>query len=181
MRYLEVRRHTMRVKGGQHLSQEGVTLARRLGNSMGPFAHVVTSTVPRALETALALGCAVDEQSELLATTGPAVESELPFPYSFDKAAQAVARGGDAAHYAHVVAGLWRSIASSIPDGASALVVTHGGIVELGAVACLPELEHDAWGGPCNYCEGVRLAFNGDVFVGIDLLRVDGMQGSTRM
>jgi broad specificity phosphatase PhoE len=174
MRYLEVRRHTMRVKQAQHLSQDGVSLARHLGAGMGPFERVVTSSVPRAFETAIAMGFAVDEQSELLATTGPAVDAELPFPYSFVEAAQAISRGGEASHYAHVVAGLWRFIALSISDGAIALVITHGGIIELGAVACLPEFDHDGWGGPCSFCEGVRLSFDGEQFVGIEILRVEG-------
>ena len=34
MRYLEVRRHTMRTKPGEHLSQAGVDLARRVGEGM---------------------------------------------------------------------------------------------------------------------------------------------------
>ena len=64
MRTLEVRRHTMRVKPGQHLSQAGVDLARRIGNTVGPFQRVVTTSIPRAFETAIAMGCAVDEQVE---------------------------------------------------------------------------------------------------------------------
>ena len=56
MRYLEHRRHSMRVQPGQHLNQAGVALARRVGETMGPFALVVTSTLPRAYETAIAMG-----------------------------------------------------------------------------------------------------------------------------
>ncbi len=39
MRIIEHRRHTMRVKPGQHLSQEGVDLARKIGEGVGPFAR----------------------------------------------------------------------------------------------------------------------------------------------
>ena len=46
--------------GGSQLSQEGVNLARTLGGAMGPFAQVVASVVPRARETAIAMGFAVD-------------------------------------------------------------------------------------------------------------------------
>src|SRR6266581_2060501 len=61
MQTLEIRRHSMRkLGGGSQLSQEGVAYARRLGAAMGPFACVATSVVPRARETAIAMGFAVD-------------------------------------------------------------------------------------------------------------------------
>src|SRR5947209_6777177 len=77
MKVLEHRRHTMRVKPKKHLSQAGVSLARRVGEEMGPFDRVVTSTVPRALETAIALGFAVDSRAELLSGLGEYVDAEL--------------------------------------------------------------------------------------------------------
>ncbi len=70
MKTIEIRRHTYRTKPGQHLSQQGVTLARHVGEGIGPFARVVTSTVPRAFETAIAMGFAVDEQNELMSSYG---------------------------------------------------------------------------------------------------------------
>ena len=48
MRILEVRRHTMRRKPGQHLSQDGIELARMVGDQSGPFDLVVT--IPGNLE-----------------------------------------------------------------------------------------------------------------------------------
>lgn len=63
MRVLEVRRHTMRSKPGKHLSQAGVSLARHVGETMGSFDRVVTSTLARAFETAIAMGFAVDERA----------------------------------------------------------------------------------------------------------------------
>ena len=70
LRWLEVRRHSLTNKGaargrGSHLSAEGVMLARLVGASLGPFASVVTSASPRAIETALAMGLAVDDTVEL--------------------------------------------------------------------------------------------------------------------
>jgi Histidine phosphatase superfamily (branch 1) len=62
--------HSLTKKGaargrGSHLSAEGVALARLVGESLGPFAAVVTSASPRAIETALAIGFAVDDAVEL--------------------------------------------------------------------------------------------------------------------
>ena len=70
MRWLEVRRHSLTKKGaargrGSHLSAEGIALARLVGESLGPFARVVTSASPRAIETAVAMGFAVDDTVEL--------------------------------------------------------------------------------------------------------------------
>ena len=61
MRVVEHRRHTMRVKPGDRLSQAGVDLARRVGETMGRYDLVVTSPVARASETAIAMSFAVDE------------------------------------------------------------------------------------------------------------------------
>lgn len=83
MKYLEVRRHSMRMKPGIHLSQDGVALARRVGDHMGPFARVVTSTLPRAYETALAMGFAVDVQEGQLNTLGQAVSDEISWDAGF--------------------------------------------------------------------------------------------------
>jgi hypothetical protein len=68
MRWLEVRRHSATKRSrepGSHLSPEGVDLARRVGRSLGSFASVVTSASPRAIETALAMGYAVDDTADL--------------------------------------------------------------------------------------------------------------------
>lgn len=41
---------------------------------------------------------------------------------------------------------------------------------------CLPDANHAAWGGYCNYCEGVRLGFDGERFVGVQVVR-EGQAG----
>ena len=66
---LKVRRHRIReMTGGSQLSQEGVELARRIGQQVGPFSLVATSVVPRAWETGIAMGFAVDH--ELITLSG---------------------------------------------------------------------------------------------------------------
>ena len=80
MKTIEIRRHSIRSKPGDHLNQQGVTLARLVGENLGPFDRVITSTLPRAFETAIAMGFAVDEQVELMNTYGSDVENEAPWP-----------------------------------------------------------------------------------------------------
>ena len=60
MKISDHRRHSMRNIPDQHLNQEGVTLAREVGERSGSFQRVITSTIPRAFETAIAMGYAVD-------------------------------------------------------------------------------------------------------------------------
>jgi hypothetical protein len=173
MRYLEVRRHTMRVKPGQHLSQEGVDLARRVGSEIGPFEIVITSALHRAYETAIAMGFAVHDQLEALNAIGHGVEVEVQgWDSGFAAYGAAFKGSGATTAFGHDQAELWTMIAESITDGGAALLITHGGIVEAGCVACLPDADHAAWGDFVDYCEGVRLSFDGEKFVDVEILRV---------
>lgn len=163
MKTIEIRRHSIRSKPGAHLSQQGVTLARLVGQNLGPFDRVVTSTLPRAFETAIAMGFAVDEQSDLLSSYGSEVELEAPWPLSPAEYAEAIRRGGPAARYANRLADLYRKLADYLAEGRAALVINHGGVVEMGAVA---------WGPHFECCEGVRLFCDHGKFVDAEILRV---------
>src|SRR5690606_22392239 len=157
MRVLDIRRHTMRRKPGAHLSREGVALARKVGEDAQPYDLVVTSTVPRAVETAIAMGLEVDQCLDELGQLPDPVYAEVGWPRPFAHIAAAVAAGGPAARFAKEQARLWEDIAGQVPDGGRALIVSHGLFVELGAVASLPDADHAAWGEAIGYCEGIRL------------------------
>lgn len=179
MRTLEVRRHSMRKDGGgSQLSQAGVDYARRLGASLGPFARVVTSVVPRARETAIAMGFAVDyELVTLAADQGVYEEMEAArwwqAPQPFAALAAILAAGGATWRYAHALAALWRDLLTGLPDGAAALAIGHSGELEVALVACLLHADHAAWGPVFGPCEGARLVFDGDParFTALELLR----------
>jgi broad specificity phosphatase PhoE len=172
MKSIEIRRHSIRTKPGDHLSQQGVTLARLVGENLGPFERVVTSTLPRAFETAIAMGFAVDEQNELMSSYGADVEREVPWPQSFAAYSKAVKRGGAAARYAQRLATFYSKLAGSLAEGRAALVINHGGVLELGVVACLPDLDYESWGAAADYCEGARLFWEAGKFVNAEVLRV---------
>src|SRR5580658_9327095 len=180
MRYLEVRRHSLRkAGGGSQLSQAGIDLARRLGAAMCPFAQVATSVLPRSHETAIAMGFAVDfELAPLISDDVMAPEFETSHwweaPAPFVVLADLLRAGGDAHRFATAVAALWRDLVLSVPEGAAALVIGHSGQLEAALVACLPQVDHAAWGAPFACCEGARLAFAGDParFTGCEILRV---------
>ncbi len=172
MRYLEVRRHTERVKPGQHLSQAGVDLARRVGDTIGPFDRVITTSLPRAYETAIAMGFAVDEIHDRYHTFGDEITDEITWDAGFPAWARAYRHGGAVTRYCQEVAAYWRSLVSELPDGGTALLVTHGGVIEAGTVGCLPDADFESLGAYCGYCEGVRLAFDGENFVSVEILRI---------
>ena len=172
MRYLEVRRHSMRVKPSQSLSPAGIELARQVGRTIGPYDLVVTSKLTRAVETAIEMGLTVSDRYAQLGILGDGVEDEIQWSKSFADFALLVRQGGPTARLAHDLAELWRSIILTVPEGGQALVIAHGGIIEAGAVACLTQADYSDWGPICGYCEGVRLSFDGDTFAGVEVLRL---------
>ena len=172
MKTIEIRRHSIRSKPGDHLNQPGVSLARLVGQNLGPFDRVVTSTLPRAIETAIAMGFGVDEFNETMGSYDNNVGHEAPWPLSLAGYAEVVSKGGVAAQYANQLAAIYTKLANYLMDGRAALVVNHGGILELGAVACLPNADHFKWGSHFDYCEGIRLHWNKDKFVDGEILRI---------
>lgn len=173
MRHIEVRRHSAREKPGPHLSRTGVALATRVGAARGPFARVVTSPVTRAVETAVAMGFAIDECIPELGTDHlPVVGPEVDFSGGFLAWAVAAAAGGETEPFVRSQSALWGRLAMDLADGEAALAIGHEGIMEGGAVGCLPEADHATWGPMCGFCEGVRLAHDGSRFTSVEILRV---------
>jgi broad specificity phosphatase PhoE len=174
---LVIRRHSLRKStGGSQLSQQGVELARSVGATMGPFAVVATSVSPRARETALAMGFAVDQEAVTLGSDPDLYEEsdesrwwEADQP--FVALAKAVAAGGAYHLYAHRLAGLWRDLMTPLSNEDAALVIGHSGELEAGLVACLPDGDFASWGGPFGCCEGARLRFENH-FTDVEILRL---------
>jgi broad specificity phosphatase PhoE len=181
MRVLEVRRHSL-VRDHEHLSQAGVDLARRVGAGAGPFDRVLTSHITRTLETAIAMGFAVSCQLTVLGEIGPDVWAEVGHHERWEWAdpfaafARLVRSGGATARLGRAQAEAWRAIVRDLPDNGRALVISHGRIIEAGAVTCLPDADHATWGRPFDKCEGLRLTYDGDTWVGAELLRVSAEQ-----
>lgn len=183
MRFLEVRRHSLTKKGegrgqGSHLSQEGVALARELGEHAGPFDLVLTSLIPRTLETALAMGFAVDRQIEALGEIPPTVVDEIghhdrwTWPQPFVQFASFVSQGGPTSKMANRQRALWQSALEEVPDNGRVLVISHGRVIESGLVACLPHGDFANWGHPFAHTEGFRLSYDQGEFTGVELLRL---------
>src|SRR4051794_16423844 len=115
MRALEIRRHAMRLRDGEHLSQRGIDLARQVGSAIGTFHRVITSTRPRAFETAIAMGLAVDETLDELSTLGGDVSAEIEWDAGFAEFARIISLGGATMRFAEEQRRLWLSIAGNLP------------------------------------------------------------------
>lgn len=172
MKTIEIRRHSIRDSVGDHLNQEGILLARKVGNGMGLFDFVATSMFPRAYETAIAMGFAVNERNKLMNTYGGAVEREAPWPMPYFHYSEIVKQEGAARQYAYRLMDYYLNILERIPQDGSALAISHGGVVELGVVACLPDVDYMEWGESVDYCEGARLFWDDGRFVRGEILRV---------
>jgi hypothetical protein len=98
-------------------------------------------------------------------------------PRAFETAiAKAAQNSPVVAQYTQALAGLLRSLARALPDGGRALIISHGGIVEASAAGCVSAGTRFADDAACGYCEGVRLTFDGDAVVKIEILRVEQPQ-----
>src|SRR5581483_12247545 len=113
--------------------------ARRVGATLGPFARVAASVVPRTRETALAMGFAVDEELVPLVDHGAAAEAygrhrwwEAAAP--FVALATLVRTEPAVRAFADAIAVAWRDLVTGLPDGGAALVIGHSGDLEAGLV-----------------------------------------------
>jgi broad specificity phosphatase PhoE len=173
MRTLEIRRHTHRHVPQPHLSQTGVDLARRAGKGLGQFDRVVTSAIPRAFETAIAMGYAVDEQIEQFGMMRAEVTTTIQWNAGFTAWLKAAQNSPLVAQYTQAMADALRAIVRALPDGGRALIISHGGIVEACVIGCVPAATRFADDAACGYCEGARLTFNGDAVSHFEILRVE--------
>jgi len=118
------------------------------------------------------MGYAVDEQVDELWQIAEGVEDEVgSWDAGFAAYGNALKNGGATAKYANKLADFYHELMHALPDGSSALVINHGGIVEAGAVGCMPDADHVAWGHHVGCCEGIRLTFDGERFVNAEILR----------
>lgn len=174
MRLLELRRHSMREPAGPHLSAAGAALARRLGSTIGPFDRVLTSPKPRAVETAVAMGFSVDAELASLDVMPEALQELLDAfkPRSFAEYSRSVEENPALARYARSTESLWRRELGGLSEGGRLLIVSHGGVIELGAVTAAPT-PAKTWGPSLGYLEGIRLARDRDRWVRAEVLRVE--------
>lgn len=169
---IEHRRHSWRLPTGTNLTQQGVELARRVGETMGRFDLVVTSDMPRAFQTAIAMGYGVDREEPVLGYAAVSWEDEVDWTLGCAEFARGNALGGATTRGCKAQADLLRRIAAELPPNGRALVVSHGGIIEAGVIGVRPNDDYSGWGPAFERCEGVLMRFDGTECVGAEALRL---------
>lgn len=173
MRTLEHRRHSRRDPGGIHLNSAGRALARSVGGELPAFDRVVTSPRPRAVETAVAMGRTVDARIEALGEMGDEIGARVDEsdPRTFADFLDLVGRSERVSAYAAGQVALWRNELARVREGGRVLMISHGGMIELGAAFALGDGVR-AWGPTLGYVEGVRLTRDGERWTSGEVLRV---------
>jgi len=167
---------------GSHLSQAGIEMARSIGAESGPYKKVYTSGIPRTIETAIAMGFAVEGQIDALGCFPEGLDDEMghndrwKWEFPFRTFRKLVESGGAAFLMGDMQRDVWKKILEELPAGGTALVISHGRLIEAGLVTCFPAAPFEDWGPAFQHCEGARIHFKDD-FSGLDLLRV--AHGST--
>jgi broad specificity phosphatase PhoE len=158
MRSLVHRRHSLRGAGEVHLSDDGVALAVRVGRESGRFDRVVASPKPRAVETAAAMGYPVDAEWEALAALPEPVGRflERESPSTFGEYVRWATTVHEVRAAAQALAQEWGAALDRVPDGGRLLLISHAGLIELGAAGALPD-EVVGWGPALAPLEGIRL------------------------
>jgi broad specificity phosphatase PhoE len=176
---LEVRRHSLTKKGparehGSLLSAEGVRRARAVGETMPEFDYVLTGPDRRHIETAVAMGYAVDESIDWASgyVTGVVEHHDQwqwdqPFArYAELLVASAALRAVAEEHLEH-----WRRALMHVPDGGAALVISSGGSIEPVLVAAAVSSDWAEWGTALHQLDGATLVLDGPNCVDLAIRR----------
>jgi broad specificity phosphatase PhoE len=176
---LEVRRHSLTKKGhardrGSLLSADGVRQARALGEALPAFDRVITGPDRRHVETAIAMGYAVDEMVDWPSGYVPGVvahHDQWQWPHPFSRYRDLLQESRElrvavAEHLSH-----WSRALGGVPDGGRVLVVSSGGSIEPVLVAALPDGDLAGWGGALHHLEGATMTFEGSTCVEVIVRR----------
>ncbi len=172
MKVLEFRRHSKRTIPSPHLNQEGIDKARKIGEELGEYDLIGSSYAPRAIETAVAMGYAVDEIYDELSMTPDYIEDEVVWGMNFSEFADVIKKEGKTYDYVKEMANFLLELAKKLPDNGSALLVSHGGLIELVAIGSFPKEDYSSWGKYLGTCEGVKIYIKDGNFEKIELLRI---------
>lgn len=127
-----------------------------------PYALVVSSPRDRARETASIIADRVDDVDTILDVAPDDVLTQAQ--YDSLRSQQALVElmqiNALARQFAHEQLSLWGRVASRVPEGESALLVTHGGNIELAAALLATRISVEIPPFPLGYCDGVRVRYD---------------------
>src|SRR2546422_7333008 len=177
MAVLDVRRHAERtdVRNDQSsLSAAGRAMAEALAKRADAYALVLSSPLPRAKETAQLIARRLDGiDPGLLPEMGGAIGDRIfgELRTLADWAAVLRARE-EARTFATEQLATWARITARVGEKDRVLAVSHGGIIELPALALAERLRVRLDGAAFGYGEGVRVTYAKGAPAAIEILRV---------
>ncbi|MFN2520937.1 MAG: histidine phosphatase family protein [Candidatus Limnocylindria bacterium] len=174
---LDVRRHAKRSDPSDEdsgLSAEGHAMAEMLGRSAPPYALVVATPLLRARQTAELIAGRLDQTLPELA---PSLAPVLSYSQYLGLAELAdwlafVRRDPRARQFGDDQLRIWADLVARVDDDQSVLIASHGGTIELPAAGLAARLGSMLSGPAFGYCEGVRVTYEGDGPVGLEVIRV---------
>jgi broad specificity phosphatase PhoE len=174
---LEIRRHaerTDRANEQSSLSAGGRAMAASLAKRAGPYILVLSSPLPRAKETAQLIAGRLDAvEPGLLPELGGAIGDRIWGEMrTLADWASLLREHDEARKFAAEQLATWARIASRVQDKERALAVSHGGIIELPAIALAQLLGARLDGASFGYCEGVLLTYAKRTPTRIEAVRV---------
>lgn len=137
-----------------HLSQKGIEQARRAGSAFDRFDLVVTSPLPRAYETAVAMGFAVSRTHPGIQDIGEPVLQRVKWSDGFRAWAAAYRATSQVRSCVDYLVALLCGWLDEVAEDSSLLVITHGGIVEAMAAGLRPEVDWAEFDGGAGYVQG---------------------------
>ena len=174
---LEIRRHAERADRGDEgsaLSPSGRVMAQALAKTVGRYGLVVSSPLPRAKETALLIAGRLDAVDPgLLPEMGGAIGDRLYGEMrTLADWQRLLGERDEARHFADEQLAAWARLAGRADERDRVLAVSHGGIIELPALALAERLRTPLAGAVFGYCEGVRVEYAMGAPTKLDVLRL---------
>ncbi len=168
-------RHAIRAITGKNLTQVGVNQAHAMTMQLPRPDRVISSPKPRAVQTAVAMGYAVDETFEEMAKMGADVDQDLGWTETASLAMLAgrLAAPGPAHAYARAQSALIREALTRVPDAGVLWVVSHGGVVECQLFGLLQAAAWPAHEPVFGRCEGAIVRVDADATYLQHILRTD--------
>jgi broad specificity phosphatase PhoE len=173
---LDIRRHAERTNRADEqsaLSAAGRATCERLAKDVPKYALVVSSPLPRAKETAERIAGRLDAvEPALLPDLGGAAARMFGEMRTLADWALLMRTDESARRFAEEQLPAWARIASRAGDKDRVLAVSHGGIVDLPAIAIAARLGATLHGASFGYGEGVRVTYAKGAPVKLEELRV---------
>ena len=172
---LDIRRHAQRQdRTDDHsaLSAAGQDMCERLAKDAPRYRLVVASPLPRAKETATRIAGRLDAvEPGLLPDLGSHAAQLFGELRSLADWARLLRDEPEARTFAEAQLPTWSRLAARVGEKDRVLAVSHGGIIELPAIALMTQLGVPVEGASFGYGDGVRITYREGKATSLEVLR----------